>query len=253
MKKNIYLIIIWSISIVAIVAGTLYHTTEWGDKFFGRLGLKSSHKVQTYEETLEPFDKISFDLDLSEIEITEGNDYHISCESSQNLLPKYEVKNGTLVITQTSQKHSFWRNSGNENCTIVLTVPKDATFSSISGDCNLGDVQLSNLTADTLSITCNMGAIACSNLASSSITCECNLGDCEIKDCSFDILEADNDMGNIEVDGSFTLSDYTIDCSVSLGGIEVNGNDYNSFQQKGNTDKTMTLYNNMGSIEIEGR
>ncbi|MDE6434746.1 MAG: DUF4097 domain-containing protein [Lachnospiraceae bacterium] len=253
MKKNIYLTIIWSITIFTIIAGTFYHTTEWGARFLSRLGLKDNYKTQNFDENLNAFDKISLDMDISEIKITEGSDFHISYESTKNLIPEYEIKNGTLEVIQTSKNPYFPKRNGNDNCTIVITVPKGTSLSDISCTCDIGEIQLDNLTSENIFVTCDIGETKLSNLSATDITCNCNMGECEISNCSFDNLNADNNMGDINVNGNLILSDYTIECSVSMGEIEVNGNDYHSYNQKGETDKTITLSNNMGSIEIEGR
>lgn len=252
MKKNIYLVIIWVITILAIVLGTIYHMTDWGDKLLGRAGIKTYSMNQELDNTLEAFDNISFDVDIAEIKIQTGDQYHIFCKSTKNLIPKCEVKNATLHLTQNSKNPHFPRRNGNDNCEIVITIPKDVTLSDITGNCNLGDLRINELTADTISVTCNLGEAIFSNVTAQAITCECNLGNCEIHDCSFDNLKADNDMGNVEVTSSQPLSDYSMDLSVSMGGIEVNGEDYTShYKQKGESDKTITISNNMGSIEVE--
>lgn len=253
MKKNIYLTIIWSITILAIIAGTFYHTTEWGARLLDRFGLKDTYKVQNFNEGLDTFDKICFDVDMAEIEITEGLDFHISYETTKNLIPEYEVKNGTLEVNQTSKNSHFPKRNGNDNCTIIITVPEGTSLSDISCSCDIGDIQLDKLTTENISIACDMGDITLSDLSAATITCECNMGSCEISDCSFDKLIADNNMGDIELTGNLILSDYTMECSISMGNIEINGKDYHSYNQKGDTDKTITLSNNMGSIEVEGR
>lgn len=253
MKKNIYLTTIWVITIFAIIAGTFYHTTDWGEKFFDKLGIKTPGHSQHFEETVDTFEKISFDVDLSEIEIRTGNDYRISYKCTENLIPEYEVKNGILQVTQTSKNPHFPKRNGNDNCTIIITIPQDASLLDITGYCDLGDVELNNLTADNISITCDLGEIVLSNVSATSITCDCDLGDCEIDNCSFDNLTIDNDLGSVEVSGIFHLSEYTMNLSASMGGIEVNDNDYrSSYEQEGNKDKIITISCNMGSIEVEG-
>lgn len=251
MKKNIYLTIIWGITILAIIFGTFYHSTNWGEKFFDKLGIKIPSHTQYFDETLNIFDKISFDVDLSGIEIITGNDYHISYECTENLIPEYEVKDGTLQVTQTSRNPHFPKRNGNDNCEIIITVPKDVSLSDITGYCDLGDVELNNLTADNISITCDLGAAALSNVSAASISCDCNLGSCEIDDCYFDNLTINNDLGSVDVNGNISLSDYTMKLSASMGGIAVNGNDYlSSYEQIGDKDKTITISCDMGSIEI---
>lgn len=253
MKKNIYLTTIWVITIFAIIAGTLYYTSDWGEEFFGKLGIKTPGHSQHFEETIDTFEKISFDVDLSEIEIRTGNDYRISYKCTENLIPEYEVKNGILQVTQTSKNSHFPKRNGNDNCTIIITIPQDASLLDITGYCDLGDVELSNLTVDNISITCNLGEASLSNVSATTITCDCDLGSCEIDDCYFDNLTINNNLGSVEVNGNISLTDYTMKLSASMGGIEINDKDYrSSYEQKGDKDKTITISCDMGSIEIEG-
>ncbi|MBO4997628.1 MAG: DUF4097 family beta strand repeat protein [Lachnospira sp.] len=252
MKKNIYLVIIWVITIMAIILGTLFHMTDWGVEVADNVGIKR-YETQKLDDTLQAFDKISFEIDLAEIRIETGEKYHIFCESTRNVIPEYELDGTTLHITQTSKNRFFPKRNGHDNCIIVITVPSDATISDITGDCAMGDFRMDGFAADTISVTCNMGEAILTNVTAKDITCECNMGSCEIKDCSFDNLMVDNDMGNVEVTSSQSLSDYTMELSVSMGSIEVDGKDYTShYEQDGEKDKTITITNNMGSVEVEG-
>lgn len=114
-----------------IITGTLYHTSDWGEKFFDKFGIKFSSHTQHFDETLDAFDKISFDVDLSEIKIITGNGYHISYKCTENLTPEYEIKEGTLYVTQTSQNPHFPKRNGNDNCEIIITI-----------SCNMGSIEL---------------------------------------------------------------------------------------------------------------
>lgn len=254
MKKNIYLVIIWVITILAIVFGTLFHMTDWGDSVGDRVGIKAYTKEQRFDDTLKAFDRISFEADLAEIKIEAGEEYHIFCESTDNVIPEYELDGTTLKITQTSKNRYFPRRNGHDNCIIVITVPRDVTLADISGDCSMGDVQMGGFAADTISVDCNMGEAVLTDVTAKDIICECNMGSCEIKECSFDNLEVHNDMGNVEVSSSQPLSDYTMELSVSMGSITVDDKDYTShYEQEGEKDKTITISNNMGAVELEGK
>lgn len=254
MKKNIYLTIIWTITIFCMIGGSFYHMLGWGEQFFNDIGLDlgmSSAKTDNNVE-LNAFDSISFDIDIAEVTITTGDTYQLSYTSTKNLVPEYEVKDNTLHITQISKNRHYPRRNGHDNCSISITVPKDTVLSKISGNCDMGDFDIMELNATDIDITCNLGDISITDTTAATMTIDCNLGNCEIYKSAFDSLTAFNDMGNIEVAGiSSPLSDYTIDCSVSMGAVEVNGTDYfSTYEQEGTTDKKIKLDNSMGSIEI---
>lgn len=254
MKKNIYLTIIWIVTIFCIVAGSCYHI--WGENFLDDFHFTGDFgKHETYSGNIEAFDSISLDVDLAEVNIIAGDAWNLSYECTRNVAPDFKVEQGVLYVKQTSKKSHFLIRNGNDDCDIVITIPRDAGISRISGNCNLGDLEFEGVAVEEIDVECNLGEIALKDLNASSITCSCNLGDCEIANCSFDNLKVDNDMGSIEVYSRNPLSDYMMDLSVSMGSIEVNGNDYVSsyYQQQGKEGKSIILTNNMGSIEVEDK
>lgn len=254
MKKNIYLTVIWIVTIFCIIGGSCYHIMGWGERFWEHFeqGSLLRGKAYTYNDTLDEFDSISLNVDLSEVNIVTGDKYGLSYKCTKNLVPDFKVKDGTLSLIQNSKNPHFPRRNGNDNCIITITVPKEAKLSRISGGCDLGDVEFDGLTVDEIDIECDLGQAVISDVTASSITCDCNLGNCEITECSFDNLTVNNDMGNIEVVSKNSLNDYIMDLSVSMGGIEVNGEDYGThYKQKGDQDKKIELTNSMGSISVE--
>lgn len=251
MKKSIYLTIIWIITIFCIMGGTCYHIMGWGESFFNHFNLSDSKKLSG-QETLDTFDSISFDIDLSEVYIVSGSEYQLSYSCTNNQLVKYKVVDGTLTVTESSNNSHYPRRNGNDNCSITITVPRDAALSSVTGECRLGDVELSGLTAEAIDISCNLGEASITDVTASSIDCSCDLGNCEIDNCSFDNLTVHNSLGNVEVQSRELLSNYTLDLSVSMGEIEINDTSYFSrFQQDGDKDKCIKITCDMGSIELE--
>lgn len=250
MKKNIYLTVIWIVTIFCIIGGSFYHIMGWGEDF--GLGSSLKGKTYTYNDAVDAFDSISLDVDLSEVNIVAGDKYGLSYECAKNLVPDFNVKDGTLCIIQNSKNPHFPRRNGNNNSIITITVPKETELSRISGGCDLGDMEITGLVVDEIDIECDMGLAAITDVTASSITCDCSLGECKISGCSFDNLTVDNDLGNIEVYSKNPLTDYAMDLSVSMGVIEVDGEDYGThYKQKGDKDKNIKLSNSMGSISIK--
>lgn len=251
MKKSIYLTIIWIITIFCIIGGTCYHFMGWGESVFNHFGLSNSKNLSN-QETFDAFDSISLDLDLSEVYIVTGSEYRISYSCTNNQLVKYKVADGILTVTETSTNPHFPRRNGHDNCSITITVPRNAALSSVTGDCRMGDVELNGLTAEVIDISCDLGEASVTDVTASSISVNCDLGNCELDYCIFDNLTVHNSLGNVEVKSRQRLLDYTLDLSVSMGEIEVNDASYFSrFQQEGNGDKCIKITCDMGSIELE--
>ncbi|MDE6759223.1 MAG: DUF4097 domain-containing protein [Lachnospiraceae bacterium] len=253
MKKSIYLTVIWIITIFCIIGGSCYRFMGWGQDFFERFetGSSRSGKISD-QETLDEFHNISFDIDLSEVTIEVGNSYHISYHCTKNQVVEYKVENDTLTVTETSKNPNFPKRNGNDGCDIVITVPRDTRLTDVSGSCDLGDVEISGLTADKVEISCDLGEASVSNVTAASIICTCNLGNCEIEDCIFDDLTVSNDLGNVDLSSNRSISDYTLDLQVSLGSIEINDDVYYSqYRRDGDSDKNIKITCSLGSIEID--
>lgn len=253
MKKSIYLTVIWIITIFCIIGGSCYRFMGWGQDFFEHFetGVSRSGTISN-QDILDEFHNISFDIDLSEVTIEVGSSYHISYHCTKNQVVEYKVENDTLTVTETSQNPHFPKRNGNDDCDIVITVPRDARLTDISGSCDVGDVEIVGLTADRVEISCDLGEASVSDVTAESIICDCNLGNCEIEDCIFDNLTVNNNLGNVDLSNSYPLSDYTLDLTVSLGSIEVNDNAYTSrYERDGDKDKKIKITCSMGSIEID--
>ena len=144
MKKGIYLTIITIVTIICIIRGSIDHFGNFISFLpFSSWNTNSSNGQVSSSGTqmLEGFDNIRADVDVSDIIITRGVNYSIDYKATENIAPKYEVKNGTLTIKQTvDHHHSGGFETHNRSCTITITIPKDATLASIELDTNIGDV-----------------------------------------------------------------------------------------------------------------
>jgi len=66
---------------------------------------------------LDEFTSISADVSIMDIDIVSGDEYSISYSAHEKLVPKFEVKNSCLEITQKPKK--LW---GNKTCSVTITV-----------------------------------------------------------------------------------------------------------------------------------
>ena len=136
MKKGIYLTIITLITIVCMIFGSITHIFGFVSTFPYSMfysGDSSSEAKETSSENLQGFDHIIADVYVSDIIIKHDKDYSIAYEATKTLIPKWAVKSSTLTIRQATKHKKKW-GTQNQNCKITITIPEDATLSTINLD-----------------------------------------------------------------------------------------------------------------------
>ena len=116
MKKNIYLIIITIITVVCIIAGSLYHIGGFALDLFDNLiprSDKSLGNVCTEELSVDEFSNLVFDTTISNINVKTGDSYMVSYKCNKRLVPKIKSSGDTLTISQ-SNRANYKRNTTSE-------------------------------------------------------------------------------------------------------------------------------------------
>ena len=133
MKKNIYLIIITIITVVCIIAGSLYHIGGFALGLFDNLiprSDKSLGNVCTEELSVDEFSNLVFDTTISNINVKTGDSYMVSYKCNKRLVPKVKSTGDTLTISQ-SNGANYKRNTTSE---ITVTIPEGAALNKLSLD-----------------------------------------------------------------------------------------------------------------------
>lgn len=146
MKKNIYLIIITIITVVCIIAGSLYHIGGFALGLFDNLiphSDKSLGNVCTEELSIDEFSNLIFDTTISNIYVKTGDSYTVSYKCNKRLVPKIKSSGDTLTISQ-SKGSNYRRNTTSE---ITVTIPEGASLNKLSLDTGVGEISLDALTA----------------------------------------------------------------------------------------------------------
>lgn len=254
MKKGIYLIIITLITVICIIGGSIYHMGGiFSSLRFGFSNTETTSNVSdSASATLDGFDNILVDVDVSDIVITRGENYSIDYQATQNISPKYEVINDTLTIKQTINRNRLGKyGTHNRSCKITVTIPKNATLSSIDLDTGVGDIRIDSIVADELITDSSVGDTEIKQCSIESIETDSSVGDTKITDCSFSDLDSDSDVGDIHVNSAKDLSDYEIELDTNIGDVSVNGhNCRRNFSQTGSSGCSVTLDNSTGDISL---
>lgn len=125
MKKNIYLIIITIITVVCIIAGSLYHIGGFALDLFDNLiprSDKSLGNVCTEELSVDEFSNLVFDTTISNINVKTGDSYMVSYKCNKRLVPKIKSSGDTLTISQSRMPTS--------SCSSIVTTTTTRTPSS---------------------------------------------------------------------------------------------------------------------------
>ena len=153
-KRTIYLLILTVATVGCVIFGTLWNV---GLNFSFSHHNVSGNMVEKSGE-LEAFDSIVMDMDVMGIEIKNGSGYSIRYCCTDNLIPEYKVKNGVLYVTQEQKIHY-----NTNNADMTLTLPSGTDLKKIDIRVDVGDVTLSDLTADYCKAASDVGDFTAKN------------------------------------------------------------------------------------------
>ena len=244
-----YLAFLHFITVICIMIGLVIHVGGWigrdiWSSMFGKSYVSES-KTTSGGSAPGAFTEIDADLAIGDITIKTGSDYDVSYDNyPEDLAPVIKYDNGTLKITQKN-KRTGW--SFNQNFTkggeIVVTVPadaklsldmdlsmgafeaKDITFDTVDIHASMGAIDLKNCTTYKLDLTADMGSITVDGGAFNYGNMDANMGSIDI-DADFNDLEADCDMGSIDIKTSSDVSALRLALETDMGSITINGSDY---------------------------
>lgn len=223
-KRNLYFLIIGIITVTCIIAGSVYHLNKISNY------LKDNDEIEYSEEIeLNDFNNISIDGKVLKVVIKSGDsfNYEIDC-TKERLIPSVSISKNILEIKQDNIGHIH----SNNNCKITITIPRDKILGDIDIDVNVGEIEISDISANDVDI-------------------ENNVGEIKIKDVTFEKLEADSNVGEISLYGVNDLSNYNLSFNSNIGPIKVGNNKFKgSYTNTVNSLKEITLSTNVGNINV---
>lgn len=217
MKKNIYLIIITIITVVCIIAGSLYHIGGFALGLFDNLiprSDKSLGNVCTEELSVDEFSNLVFDTTISNINVKTGDSYMVSYKCNKRLVPKIRSTGDTLTISQ-SKGANYRRSTTSE---ITVTIPKGAALNKLSFDTGVGEVNLNSLTAADAEFDTGIGDLYVTDCSFATCDVDGGTGNLSFENCAFDEMDIDGGTGNITVTSSQSLDGYMMDLDSGTGG-----------------------------------
>jgi len=283
MKKTIYLTVLSLVTVFCIIIGSIYHISGWIgfglDNVFNFItgdtdsSLSRRNRV-TYSENINKFNKIKIDTDAMNINIKEGDVFHLEYNCLENREPQFEVSGNTLDIKQPSAR-GWLRNHFNYKCDMTITIPSGTVMDSadittdvgslninnteckdFNAETDVGNIGIKSCTFEYSEINSDVGNIEISSSELGKTNIETDTGDIDITKCGFKDIDIYNDVGNVELyNNKINITNYTVDLSTDLGSIKVNGEKHKrSFYQaaSGSSDTyNISIETDIGNIKFD--
>ena len=253
MKKSIYLTTITIITVICIIAGSLYHIGGFALSLFDNLIPHSDNSpgnVCAKELSVDEFSNLIFDTAVLNINITAGDNYTVSYKCNERLVPKIKSSGDTLTISQR-ERTNYKRNTTSE---ITVTIPEGAALNKLSFDTGVGEVNLDALTAADAEFNTGVGDLYVTDCSFATCDVDGGTGNLNFENCAFDKMDIDGGTGNITVTSSQSLDGYMMDLDSGTGSITINGNDYGDeyeVNEKAEKVKHLIIDSGLGDIEVK--
>ena len=282
MKKTVYLTILSLVTVFCIIIGSIYHISGWIGFGLGNIfnfisddnSSSSRRNNITYSEDIDEFDSIKIDADAMNINIKEGNAFHLEYNGPESRKPSFKVSGNTLDIKQPSAR-GWLRNHINYKCDLTITIPSGTVLENSDIVTDVGDININNTeckdfkaesdvgniiikscTFEYSEIDSDVGDIETSLSDFGRTNIETDTGNIDITTCGFNDMEIYNDVGNVKLyNNKIDISNYTVDLSTDLGSIRVNGEKHKrSFYQKAldpADNFKITIETDIGNINLD--
>ena len=273
MKKSL-VSILTIVTVVCIVYGSIVNLKliKLPSKFFH---YNNSSSKNTSGEFTDDFDikdikNVNIDCSVADINIYSGKEFSIDYNCTEGLEPKYTYKNGNIEITQN--KAAFRKNWGAlNNCEINIAIPQNISIDTLDIASDVGDLEISGLTANKMTIDSDTGECKISNCTIDNLTTKSDVGDIKFEDCQTDITDVNNNVGNIElkditfnslnatsdvgdidISSACNIKNYSFDLSSDIGEVEVfSDNHGKKYKISGDSDKKIIAASNIGDVEVK--
>ncbi len=282
MKKTMIACLVSGFVFIAI--GVIIVITSVSMGVTGHIKDSFNEASENYEMVYEEYEiatALDFDLEGSNVVVEEGYVFSIR-------YPKYKNSDfqsyidadgiwhieGALHNTRFSLTSMFFNLIYDKEDKIYITVPEDLVLTDIDINADAGNIECSNIIADTLSIDVDAGNIEISKAdISGKIEIDCAMGNVDIEktiasglDINVDMgniewngvvdgdIHAENNMGNITIELPGSIKSYNYTATSNMGNITLNGEQYAGFSETVNVSNdarnSMVLKTNMGNIDI---
>ncbi len=211
--KRAYLIVIWTITLIAICVGLAIHVGG----FIGPFAF-FSNAGEMVEDTIEIRDtvtKLDVNVDLGSVEIISGDNFSVSYNYPEKFVPNIRVKNEKLTIEEKNDTPRFGKNDS--TYCITITIPEEIKITDCNVEAAIGEINITDVDMKKMEVSADIGTIDLKNVKGNALDVEANMGEIDLKSCSFNNVNAKADMGDITLDGDFNI----IEAFCDMGDIDI--------------------------------
>ncbi len=212
---------------------------------------------------------VDAELRLGDMFLMTGDKLDVRYEGDEEYEPVVGLENGVLTIRQKDQKPLHLPR--NVKAVLTVTIPEDAEISSLRAHLNLGDLDVTGMTADKADLYDDLGNIKIRQILAGTVTVgndlgdihiddgeaddllvSCDKGDIDIRNCTFVNLEVQQDLGDVDVSAAQDLTEARLDLKTDLGDIKINGTSQgNKHSHDGSGDVRVVIHNDLGDIDLD--
>ena len=237
MSKKVYLLILWIVTLAAIVVGIWINVGGW----FG-LNIFKSTKTVTEDFTYgkSGIDTIELSMDAGAVKILEGEEFKVEYTYPEAYAPKVNRNGDKLEITQKVNKINS--NHDDDNYHLTVYVPSNVELKLLDADLDLGELRISNINSKKLIADADCGSVRLNDVTAEKISLVANLGEIRLEGCVSDYVKADADMGDVYLEGDFN----SVEADCDMGNIDIT-------TKKSTDDVKFDVDCDLGNVTVNGK
>lgn len=248
--------------------------------FFGfdRNSSLSGVVIQDAQE-LEAFTGVDIDMSMSNIKFIPGDAYRVEYAYDEKYgKPSIQVTDGILSIWDRSAYDDIhlglsslkglnnypdklyvyvYFPAGSEFSAIDINndlgslTMKDMVTDSLTATLDLGECQLTNVTAGWADLSLDLGDLSCKNFQTNGLSVSANMGSINLQGAFYGKSEIDCDLGDVRVTTSVPKEDYGYDIKIDLGDFTLDGQKMGSpYVSNSSGANQLEIDANLGDINI---
>lgn len=233
-------------------------------------------KMQSQSYECQPFSSVDLSSGAVDVRFAESDSWRVEVLYAQRRgAPSVEVKNQTLIIKPSAengkQVYLSFYNGSDEDESITIYYPQGTKFDQIKADSdmgditlgnvaaqsvqietNAGDVELSEITADTFRLVSDMGDVNGTALSTKAADIQTNAGELELSGTFSGTTNISCDMGDCTFSTQLSKETYTIEADADAGDCEVDGLEANGSYRVENpgAKNHLVARTNAGDLEL---
>ena len=254
-----------TVTIIGGICAAIYGFTSYRNK-------KVISDVKVVSDIIEfgEFSSMDIDSGISNVIIETGDNYAIETVNVPDTLD-VEIKGETLTISNREEFVNWFTDKDwTQESKIRITVPTGYSGNKIHLQIGTGNVSISDVSVDKFIVDGGVGDLTGSNLVIADVQVDAGVGDVEFEDVDFGKVDINSGVGNIIIEGTIrddsdfdggvgnidltllgSRDDYSINVDSGIGGVYIDGDEIESFDESDHDKPILELNGGVGSISVD--